>query len=69
MSVLPGGVTPTLFRTSFLTKPPVRLLVLSGLLPLMAACVAVGPDYRKPVVVTPASWNSKASTRAPRLAD
>jgi outer membrane protein, multidrug efflux system len=35
----------------------------------MASCVAVGPDYQKPTVITPASWNSKADTKEPALAD
>ncbi|WP_110754013.1 efflux transporter outer membrane subunit [Phyllobacterium leguminum] len=36
---------------------------------LLAACVAVGPDYHKPVVLAPAGWNSKADTRAHRLGE
>jgi len=37
--------------------------------PFSAGCVAVGPDYRAPVINTPPAWNSKASTVAPNLAD
>ncbi|WP_247880536.1 efflux transporter outer membrane subunit [Ochrobactrum sp. Q0168] len=37
--------------------------------PFGAGCVAVGPDYRSPVINTPPAWNSKASTAAPNLAD
>lgn len=46
---------------------PLRLGIVFTSPFLLAACVAVGPDYREPVVLTPASWNSKADTRAPRL--
>lgn len=37
--------------------------------PFSAGCVAVGPDYRLPVINTPPAWNSKARTAAPKLAD
>ncbi len=46
-----------------------RLTVLISFLPLMAACVAVGPDYQKPAVITPKSWNSQANTIAPVLGE
>ncbi|MCV9907627.1 efflux transporter outer membrane subunit [Brucella sp. HL-2] len=52
-----------------MTKHLARLTVLASFLPLIAACVAVGPDYQKPIVITPESWNSKANTKAPVLAD
>ncbi|MBB5700950.1 NodT family efflux transporter outer membrane factor (OMF) lipoprotein [Ochrobactrum daejeonense] len=47
----------------------VRLTVLGSIAPLLAACIAVGPDYRKPDVLTPSGWNSKTGTQAPRLGD
>ncbi len=47
----------------------VRLTVLGSILPLLAACVTVGPDYQKPDVVTPAGWNSRADSRTPQLGD
>ncbi|MFC7067943.1 TolC family protein [Brucella rhizosphaerae] len=52
-----------------MTKQLARLTVLTSFLPLMAACVAVGPDYQKPIVIAPKSWNSQASTTAPVLAE
>jgi outer membrane protein TolC len=52
-----------------LTTSFVRLTVLGSILPLLAACVTVGPDYQKPNVLTPAGWNSKADKRAPQLGD
>ncbi|MBO1041185.1 efflux transporter outer membrane subunit [Brucella pituitosa] len=52
-----------------MTKHLARLTVLTSFLPLVAACVAVGPDYQKPTVITPKSWNSNANTRAPVLAE
>ena len=47
----------------------VRLTVLGSILPLLAACVTVGPDYQQPTVLASASWNSKADTRTPQLGD
>ncbi|CDM60449.1 MULTISPECIES: efflux transporter outer membrane subunit [Rhizobium] len=52
-----------------MTTPLVRLAVLTAILPLMPACVAVGPDYQMPVVLTPSKWNSKVSAATPRLGD
>ncbi|WP_155269210.1 efflux transporter outer membrane subunit [Brucella anthropi] len=52
-----------------MTTSFVRLTVLGSILPLLAACVTVGPDYQKPNVLTPAGWNSKADKRAPQLGD
>ena len=37
-----------------------------GLLPFLAACVAVGPDPHKPVVITPTGFSSKTDGAAPR---
>ncbi|WP_235889893.1 efflux transporter outer membrane subunit [Brucella haematophila] len=50
-----------------ITKIPVCAVLL--LLPFGSGCVAVGPDYRSPVIHTPLAWNSKVSIAAPRLAD
>ncbi|PRD41785.1 RND transporter [Phyllobacterium phragmitis] len=36
---------------------------------MIAACVAVGPDYQKPIVSMPARWNAKTGTAVPRLGD
>ncbi len=47
----------------------VRLTVLGGIAPILAACVSVGPDYRKPHIVTPSDWNSKADNSVPHLGD
>ncbi|MDH0124882.1 efflux transporter outer membrane subunit [Brucella intermedia GD04153] len=47
----------------------VRLTVLGSILPMLAACVTVGPDYQTPNVVTPAGWNSRADSRIPQLGD
>ena len=52
-----------------MTTPLVRLTVLGSILPLLAACVTVGPDYQKPNVLTPAGWNSNTDRRAPQLGD
>ncbi|UZD71032.1 TolC family protein [Brucella sp. JSBI001] len=52
-----------------MTTSFVRLTVLGSILPLLAACVTVGPDYQKPNVLTLAGWNSKADKRAPQLGD
>ncbi|MBQ0707350.1 MULTISPECIES: efflux transporter outer membrane subunit [unclassified Ochrobactrum] len=52
-----------------MTTSLVRLTVLGSILPLLAACVTVGPDYQKPNVVTPAGWNSRADSRTPQLGD
>lgn len=46
-----------------------RLTFVVVLLPLLASCVAVGPDYRKPEVPTPDNWNSGAHTKAPALTE
>lgn len=52
-----------------MTKQLARLTILSSFLPMMVACVAVGPDYQKPVVIAPKSWNSQANTIAPVLGE
>ncbi|WP_342634466.1 efflux transporter outer membrane subunit [Phyllobacterium salinisoli] len=55
------------FQNLSLTKFLSRLAVLTAVLFLTTACMVVGPDYQKPVVLTPPKWNSKTSTEAPRL--
>lgn len=50
-----------------MTRPFVRLSLLSALLPL-TACMTVGPDYRRPAVQMPARWHATTATAAPRLA-
>lgn len=45
----------------------IRMTVLGSILPLLAACVTVGPDYQKPNVMMPAGWNSKADKRSAQL--
>jgi outer membrane protein, multidrug efflux system len=57
------------FQDHLLTKYFARMSILTSLLPLVAACVAVGPDYQKPKVITPKSWNSPADTKVPILAE
>lgn len=52
-----------------MTKPLSHLAILTAVLFSTTACMAVGPDYQKPVVLAPSKWNSKASTQAPRLGD
>lgn len=43
-------------------------LIASVALPLiLSGCLVTGPDYHKPDIVMPASWSSKADTRAPSI--
>lgn len=38
-------------------------------LPSMAACVTIGPDYQRPNLLSASAWNSGARTEQPQLAD
>ncbi|MEL4073110.1 efflux transporter outer membrane subunit [Ochrobactrum sp. GPK 3] len=52
-----------------MSKQIARLTFLTVFLPIFASCVAVGPDYRRPDVITPTGWNSETNTQTPALAD
>ncbi|WP_439271568.1 efflux transporter outer membrane subunit [Pseudochrobactrum sp. HB0163] len=47
-----------------MTVPFLRFTTLALTLPALAACVAVGPDYKAPTTLLPAKWSSQKSPPA-----